>query len=410
MVKCPSCGFGNDDNCTFCAICGSSVTQDDFYVHNNTSASFSVEDLTKKLISKDKQENQKTKSFKKLDKATIAREAAKIELKDDEVKEYKGSSKNNSDKKNTENKKDTSKKDVKIKSNEKNEVKNTESNKPKEDKADKSTISNKETAVEKNKQEVSAVNKDNKTKPIIDKSKDNNSKPITENTKATATESKADTKAKEKESKEDTKEKAKATTKENEVDTKAKEKESKKSEPELNSTENKTTGSDTKKEEKQNKSPELKEEIPDSAKGSTDGKLYNLLSKFFFDTKNETSLFKQKDIDENCSLAMISYIPFLFFVPMIIKPCSGYLRYHGIQGLTMFLSFIVLEFFNIIMGAIFNSVLNEMPGIILTVIVTVIINLAVLLLISIGIANAVKGAARELPIIGKYKLLKQYVY
>lgn len=378
MIKCPNCGFGNDDNCTFCAICGSSVTQDDFYVHNTTNASFSVEELTKKLITKDKQDNGKTKSFKKLDKATIAREAAKIELKNDDVKEYKGSSKNKSDyqnKNNTESKRDTSEKDVKI----------IESNK-----ADKTTESNSKPALDK-----TTVSAENKSKPVADKQKDNSSKESTA------------------QSKENNKSKTEEAKKEPTTDTsKAKEEATAKKEnqkAEATSVENKEIKSDIKQEEKQ--SPESKkEEIPDSAKGSTDGKLYYILSRFFFDTKNDTKLFKQNDIDENCSLAVISYIPFLFFIPMIIKPCSGYLRYHGIQGLTMFLSFIALEFFNIIMGSIFNSVFNEMTGVILTVIITVIINLTVLLLISIGIANAVKGAARELPIIGKYKLLKQYIY
>ena len=389
MIKCPSCGFSNDDNCTFCAICGSSVTQDDFYVRNTTStASFSVEDLTKKLISKDKQDNGKTKSFKKLDKSTIAREAAKIELEDN-VKEYKGSSKKASDKqskKNADNKNDTSKNDIKTNSNEKNEVKNTESKK--------------EIALDNSKQDTTAINNNSKNNPVTDKAKDNSSKPnIKKGNKS------SDTKSKEINTEPETK------AKEIKETANAKENETEKAEAEINSAESKQTASDIKPEESNAKSPEAtKVEIPDSAKGSTDGELYRILSRFFFDTKNETALFKQKDIDENCNLALISYIPFLFFIPMIIKPCSGYLRYHGIQGLTMFLSFVALEFFNIIMGAMFNSIFTEMTGVILTVIITVLINLTVLLLISIGIANAVKGAARELPIIGKYKLLKQYVY
>lgn len=320
MIKCPNCGFSNDDNCTFCAICGSSVTQDNFYVHNTASTDFSVEALTEKLISKNNEENAKTKSFKKLDKATIAREAAKIEVTDEAVKEYKGTSKNNTD--NTNNK---------------------------------------------NKSENTAVKNE-----AVKKSSDSNTSQAKENINNNET---------------------------------------KNVEADIKSDKIKETKSDNKENDNKNIEPVTNsKEIPDSAKGSTDGELYKLLSKFFFDTKNENALLKQEDIDENCNLAIISYIPFLFFVPMIIKPCSGYLRYHGIQGLTMFITFIILEFFNIITGAICNSVFNDMPGTILTVIITVVVNLTVLLLISIGIANAVKGAARELPIIGKYKLLKPYIY
>lgn len=356
MIKCPNCGFSNDDNCTFCAICGSSVTPDNFYVHNTASTDFSVENLTKKLISKDRQENAKTKSFKRLDKATIAKEAAKIEFTNETVKEYKSTSKSNADK----NKQATKSTENKSTVLEKSEPKNTTGISGQE---------NKNLSIDNNnhneiKSENTAVTKENNGKAIpqkpVKKKSDDKANPANE---------------------------------------------------EINTKENKNVESETKTEETQNTKPAINsEEIPSSAKGSTDGELYKLLSKFFFDTKNETYLFKQDDVDENCNLAMISYIPFLFFVPMIIKPCSGYLRYHGIQGLTMFLTFIILEFFNIIMGAICNSVFNEMLGTILTVIITVFINLAVLLLISIGIANAVKGAARELPIIGKYKLLKSYIY
>lgn len=336
MTKCPNCGFSNDDNCTFCAICGSSVTQDNFYVNNNTNTDFSVEELTEKLISKNKEENAKTKSFKKLDKATIAKEAAKIEFKDEAVKEYKSTSKNNTDKG----------KELSTDNKTNNEIKSENTVVKKED-------------------------------------KDITQNPVNEN---------SDTKVKQ--AKETINNKEDQNTK-----TETKPKENEKAESKTNNEENK------------NIKPAINsEETPDSEKGSTDGELYRLLSKFFFDTKNENSLLKQDDIDENCNLAMVSYIPFLFFIPMIIKPCSGYLRYHGIQGLTMFLTFIILEFFNIILGAICNSVFNDMLGTVLTVIITVVINLAVLLLISIGIANAVKGAARELPIIGKYKLLKPYIY
>lgn len=364
MIKCPNCGFSNDDNCTFCAICGSSVTQNDFYVHNTASTDFSVEELTKKLISKDKQENAKTKSFKKLDKATLAKEAAKIEIKNDKVKEYKTSSESRANKvNNTED-------DVKIK------------NKP--ELASNNTANSKD------------------TKPVTDKENKNEIKKTDKNT-VTTTDKKIVTDNNSKQENEKAYKKTEDKDKTNHTKTDVI-KEAKEEDKINTNTGNKQTDENIKKSE-----PEVKEKTA-SIENYQDSKLYNLLSKFFFDTKNETALFKQDDIDENCNLAMISYIPFLFFVPIIIKPCSGYLRYHGIQGLTMFLSFIVFEFFDIILSAICNSIFNDMVGMLLTVIITVAINLAVLLLISIGIANAVKGVARELPIIGRYKFLKPYIY
>ncbi len=139
---------------------------------------------------------------------------------------------------------------------------------------------------------------------------------------------------------------------------------------------------------------------------SSNSRVFEFLVKFLFGTKDITREFDNDDIEENCILSVVSYIPFLFFVPMIIKPRSGYLRFHGTQGLTMFLVSLVLEFFNMLLNAIISSVLVNMVGSVLTILITVIINMYILLMISIGIANSVKGIAKELPIIGKYQFLK----
>ena len=396
MIKCPGCGFSNDDNCTFCAICGSSVTQDNFYVHNTTNAGFSVEELTERLISKDKQENAKTKSFKKLDKATIAKEAARIESENEKVKEYKGSSKSKTSNITTTTPKTDD--DVKIRTKNNTTIKPTEvvnkieDTKPVnvgETKTTKTESKPKETTTDKAIPKTESNANENTANKAIAKA---DSKPKENPTDKTATaNSNADESTADKTIKDES----------SSAENKANDKSNNPVQAENNSKDS------AEKEESQSATAE---ENQATSQTSTDSKLYNMLSKFFFDTKDETARFKQKDIDENCSLAMISYIPFLFFVPMIINPCSGYLRYHGIQGLTMFLSFIALEFFDIMLSAICNSIFNDMVGMLLTIIITVAINMAVLLLISIGIANAVKGTARELPIIGKYKFLKPYIY
>lgn len=386
MIKCPSCGFSNDDNCTFCAICGSSVTQDDFYVNNTTNTSVSVEELTKKLISKDQEENARTKSFKKLDKATILKEAAKIDTKTETVKEYKGSSSSKADK-NTD--KDD---DIKIK---------TKATQNKNDKPANKPVENMTDSVKKSSDKITEGQKPEKVTTAssqTEKHKGSNANVKTENVavKPAKAENKANTKPTENTNVNTENKAVKPAKVENKANTK---------------TESISTKSNKEKIEKSKVNTDKNEsKTSEDNQTAQSNSLYELLSKFFFGTKNDTMLFKEDDIDENCNMAIISYIPFLFFVPMIIKPCSGYLRYHGIQGLTMFLSFIVLEFFDIMLSAICNSIFSDMVGIVLTVIITVIINIAVLLLISIGIANAVKGEARELPIIGKYKLLKQYIY
>lgn len=143
-------------------------------------------------------------------------------------------------------------------------------------------------------------------------------------------------------------------------------------------------------------------------------KLIALLSpvkKIFFNTKDETASYDLEDIEENCHFALISYLTYFFFVPMIVKPYSGYLRFHGNQGLNLVLFATGFEIVNVIinsiLGMIFtvNGALNSV-GTFLTVLITLLINLTILLWITIGIANAVKGKARELPIIGRFRILK----
>ena len=91
MIKCPNCGFENDDSCTFCAICGSPVIDNSFYVHNTAKqADISVDDLNKMLIT----QGAKTKSFTKLDKAALNKAKAALANRENYVKKYSKSTDN----------------------------------------------------------------------------------------------------------------------------------------------------------------------------------------------------------------------------------------------------------------------------------------------------------------------------
>lgn len=139
--------------------------------------------------------------------------------------------------------------------------------------------------------------------------------------------------------------------------------------------------------------------------------LVNGLHKFFLETKDETANFEEDDIKENSNFAVLSYLEFLFFIPMIVKPYSGYVRFHGTQGLNLFISSFILEVVNILLNSILGLVfsptgtLNAL-GVFLTIITTVFINGSILLWIAVGIYNTVKGKARELPLIGRFRILK----
>jgi|GEM_PF-214417 len=368
MKKCPGCGFENSDNCTFCAICGSPVEESNFYVHTKTkTADISVEELNQTLLSAERNENEKTRSFTKLDKAAL-NNAAKTNSSTDneEIKEY---SKNIA-------------------------TDNVSSNKTKTESVNQATV-----VKEKSKKAL-----DNKTESEFSKE----SPYITsKNTDADHTET-ATEKTAESRAGTETTEKSTINNEENVIvkddNTKTAPKDAVENSNNIKKNVEKTVKGDANKitDNVINNDNNLNNKNTEPSHN----KLYDFFFNLFFGTNDETETFDEDDIEENSTFAVFSYIPFLFFIPMIVKPRSGYLRYHGTQGLTMFLTFAVLEVFDILLCAICSAILSSPIDAIATIIITLIINLCVLLLIAIGIANAVKGFARELPAIGKWKLLE----
>lgn len=375
MIKCPSCGFENDDSCTFCAICGSPVIDSSFYVHNTAKhTDISVDDLNKMLIT----QGARTKSFTKLDKAALNKAKAALANKENYVKKYSKSTNNLDNAK-------TAKTSPSNRVKQANQISGTDNSKNQPD-----TESRKD--------------KDNYKKT---KSANNTQQAQSFDTKSFAPESDNATTGKElpKSAPVAHKTNSNTATKNTYVPPTTDDNAEKKSTPVAHTADDTTVSEGSSDAYTSSDDANTVTESPLSA--DSDSKLFRLMSKFFFGTKDETSCFKQSDIESNSTLAVLSYIPFMFFIPMIIKPTSGYLRYHGIQGLTMFLTFAGLEFVDVLLCAIANAAVPGVAGSYISIAVTLIANLCVLLLIAIGIANAVKGYARELPIIGRIRLLNQ---
>lgn len=139
----------------------------------------------------------------------------------------------------------------------------------------------------------------------------------------------------------------------------------------------------------------------------------NKTKTFFFDTADETSIQDASDVQENKIFALISYLGYLFFIPMIVKPYSRYLRFHGNQGLTLCLYLIAVTIVNTVITSIIGIAgYSGMGALIAVTIINSIISFifygSFALLAVIGIYNAVKGRARELPLIGRIRILREY--
>lgn len=98
------------------------------------------------------------------------------------------------------------------------------------------------------------------------------------------------------------------------------------------------------------------------------------------------------DVDKNKAMGILAYI--IFFIPLIAAKDSKFAMFHANQGLVLFLLavaiYIVGSFIPII-GWFFIIPVGQ---------------IAVLVLAIIGIINAAKGEMKQLPLIGKFEIIK----
>ena len=105
-----------------------------------------------------------------------------------------------------------------------------------------------------------------------------------------------------------------------------------------------------------------------------------------------TAQFAPADIEANKIMAVLAYI--LFLIPLLAAKESPYAKYHTNQGLLVCLA------------AIAVSIVGSIIPILGWFIILPIGSIIVAVLGIIGIINAWKGTAKDLPIIGKIRIIK----
>lgn len=112
--------------------------------------------------------------------------------------------------------------------------------------------------------------------------------------------------------------------------------------------------------------------------------------------------FEENDIQQNKTMAALAYI--LFFLPLITCKDSKFGRFHANQGLLLlilsFVGYIVLS----VLSTILATITWRLFGII-SVLYSV-YGLLILALAVYGLVNGVNGKVKELPVIGKYRLIQ----
>lgn len=101
--------------------------------------------------------------------------------------------------------------------------------------------------------------------------------------------------------------------------------------------------------------------------------------------------FELDDIEKNKTMAGLAY--FIFFLPLIAAPESKFAKFHANQGLLL-----------LILGVAGNLILGMIP--ILGWLLMVPFGILVLILGIMGLMNGFGGKVKELPMIGKFRIIK----
>lgn len=115
---------------------------------------------------------------------------------------------------------------------------------------------------------------------------------------------------------------------------------------------------------------------------------------------NEISM-EEEDINANKVYGILSYIGFLFIIPLLAAKDSRFAKFHANQGLVVFLAQMIINLASTIVCALLSAIhLGTMAAVLAPLVSLVSLALSV-----IGIINAAQGKAKEIPVIGKFHIL-----
>jgi uncharacterized membrane protein len=122
-----------------------------------------------------------------------------------------------------------------------------------------------------------------------------------------------------------------------------------------------------------------------------------------FDTPDHTGEFDYNEV-QNANVVVTALTYVIFFLPYICAPNSNYAKFHANQALIYLIAFVVLT----LVSTIVCRVLGIIPliGSFVASLVGIVVWLAKAGWFICGVVNALNKQAKELPIIGKYTILK----
>ena len=123
---------------------------------------------------------------------------------------------------------------------------------------------------------------------------------------------------------------------------------------------------------------------------------------FLQNTADATGSMDPADIEKNKVFAGLAY--FLFFLPLVACPDSKYGRFHANQGLLV----LILGIAGGIIVAILSTILGFLSWRLywLSTLISWAYSLVIFIIAIIGLVNGFSGKAKDLPVIGKFRIIK----
>ncbi len=117
-----------------------------------------------------------------------------------------------------------------------------------------------------------------------------------------------------------------------------------------------------------------------------------------------TSQFEKDERSAQKALCVIAYIPLLCFLPLLLSR-ARYVRFHTNQGLSLFVSMLVTNAVILLIGYLLSFAFSVLGSVFY--LLALLTDVAFLFLVMIGVYHALTECARELPLVGQARILKQ---
>lgn len=120
-------------------------------------------------------------------------------------------------------------------------------------------------------------------------------------------------------------------------------------------------------------------------------------------TADTTQEYDPQDIEKNKFMAILAYFGILVLIPILAAKESKFARFHANQGLILCIAGILYAVAYQILAGIILMISYKLWWLVSLV---SLVGLIFLYWFIVGVINAAKGRAKELPFIGHFKLLK----